>query len=140
MKYLLDNDVFLAAIYQGHEAHNLAREWLDSHKARGWGIAAETYLASMRLLMNPAVMGTGVLSAFDSLAAIEMELSGAHPGKVLLAINKPDPAFLKEAAGHRQIMDIWLVQIARDHRCKLATRDGGILANWPADTVAVARP
>ena len=44
---------------------------------------------------------------------------------------------LKKAGGHRQIMDIWLVQIARDSDCKLATRDSGLLKNWPEDTVPV---
>ena len=139
MKYLLDNDVFLAAIYQGHEAHKVARKWLESHKAGGWGIAAETYLAAMRLLMNPAVMGSGALSAPDTIAAIEAELSGNHPGKIILADHKPYPSFLKKATSRRQTMDIWLVQIARANRCKLATRDGGTLAKCPTDTIAVAR-
>jgi predicted nucleic acid-binding protein len=138
LKYLLDNDVFLAAIYKGHEAHKVAREWLDSHKDAGWGIAAETFLATMRLLMNPTIMGSGALSAPDTIAAIETELSGKHPGKVVLATHKPDTSLFQKAVGHRQIMEIWLLQIAREHHCKLATRDGGTLANWPADTIAIA--
>jgi len=30
MRHLLDNDVFLAAIYRGHVAHTRARAWLDA--------------------------------------------------------------------------------------------------------------
>lgn len=137
MKYLLDNDVFLAAIYAGHDHHRVARKWLDTHKASGWGIAAESYLSAVRLLMNPALMGSGALSAEVALLAIRTELEGSHPGRIVLAPRCPDPSLLASATGHRQIMDIWLIQIARDIGAKLATRDAGNLANWPRDTVAV---
>jgi predicted nucleic acid-binding protein len=137
LKYLLDNDVFLAAIYAGHENHRAARKWLDGHKASGWGIAAETYLAAARLLMNPVVMAGGSLTAEDALCAIETELAGAHPGRIVLAPRGPESSMLERATGHRQIMDIWLVQIACDSGVRLATRDAGTLANWPDDTVAV---
>lgn len=137
MKYLLDNDVFLAAIYSGHEFHKKARRWLDAHKAAGWGIATETYLAAARLLMNPAVMGSGALPSREALLAIQTELAGPHPGNIVLARRPPDPGLLRSATGHRQIMDIWLVQIARDAGCKLVTRDSGNHKNWPKDTFAV---
>ncbi len=137
MKYLLDNDVFLAAIYAGHEFHREARKWLDSHKRAGWGIASETWLAAARLLMNPAVMGSGALPAADALRAVETELSGPLPGRLVLAARPPDFELLSQASGHRQIMDLWLIQIARDAGAKLATRDGGSIANWPGDTIRV---
>ena len=137
MRVLLDNDVFLAAIYAGHEAHATARRWLDRRKAGGWGIASETFLAVCRLLMNPAVMGTGALSAPEALQAIQTELAGKHPGRVVLAPEPPEATLLSRATGHRQVMDIWLVQIARDTQTRLATRDQGLLAHWPTHTVAV---
>jgi len=31
----------------------------------------------------------------------------------------------------------WLVQLARQSGCKLATLDAGTLANWPADTLRI---
>jgi len=137
VRILLDNDVFLAAIYAGHEAHKTARRWLDAHKAKGWGIAGETFLAATRLLMNPAVMGSQVLTATEALDAIQTELAGKHPGKVILAPKAPDAHLLSKATGHRQIMDIWLVQIARDTGARLATRDIAILKHWPAHSVEV---
>lgn len=137
MRILLDNDVFLAAIYAGHEAHKTARRWLDAHKAKGWGIAGETFLAATRLLMNPAVMGSRALTAGEALDAIQTELGGKHPGKVVPAPKVPDRAMLSQATGHRQIMDIWLVQIARDTGARLATRDKAILKHWPAYSIGV---
>ena len=42
IKYILDNDVFIAALSGGHDNHKTARAWLDKAKPQGWGIAVET--------------------------------------------------------------------------------------------------
>lgn len=131
MKVLLDNDVFFAALVRHHPNHVRSRRWLDRIKPAGWGIASETYLAAVRLLMNPKVMGSGALDAPAALTAVETELGGPNPGTVVVAPKRPARTLLEKAAGHRQIMDTWLVQIARDTGCKLATHDTGLLAQWP---------
>ncbi|HRI81745.1 MAG TPA: VapC toxin family PIN domain ribonuclease [Opitutaceae bacterium] len=132
MKYLLDNDVFLAAISKGHDNHKTARRWLDAVKPDGWGVAAETYLAAVRLLMNPTAMQFGHLTAAQALQAVDMELAGPqHPGQVILSRTRPDQTLLKQAKGHRQVMDFWLIQIARENGCLLATNDAGLVAAWP---------
>jgi predicted nucleic acid-binding protein len=131
MPTLLDNDVFFAAIYRRHTLHPVARKWLDAAKPAGWGIAAETYLAAVRLLMNPSVMKSGQLSAVQAIDAVETELAGRHPGQIFMAREKPDQTMLKRAAGHKQVMDFWLAQIADEHGCKLATNDAGLAAAWP---------
>ena len=131
VKTLLDNDVFFAALVRSHPNHARSRRWLDKVKSGGWGIAGETYLAAVRLLMNPKVMGSGALTSAGALTVVETELSGPLPGLVVVAPNQPDRALLEKATGHRQIMDTWLVQIARDTGCKLATHDTGTLAEWP---------
>lgn len=131
MRHLLDNDVFFAAIYGKHVLHPIARKWLDQAKPGGWGVAAETYLAAVRLLMNPVVMKSGHLSATRAIEAVEMELAGRHPGRVVLAKQRPAQAMLKKATGHKQVMDFWLAQIAQEQACKLATNDSGLAATWP---------
>jgi len=50
--YLLDNDVFFAAMYAKHVLHPRSRTWLDAAKSEGWAVAAETYLAAIRLRVN----------------------------------------------------------------------------------------
>lgn len=140
MKYLIDNDVFFAAIYSGHAGHEAARAWLDRAKPRGWGIAVETYLAALRLLMNPGVMGRGARGATQALDAIDAELSGKHPGEIVYAAQKPSRTMLIKAQGHKQVMDFWLVQIANEKGCKLVTNDAGILGAWPDDAIALKRP
>jgi len=137
VKTLLDNDVFFAALVRSHPNHALSRRWLDKVKSDGWGIASETYLAAVRLLMNPKVMGSGALTSAAALTVVETELSGPHPGLVIVAPKRPARALLEKATGHRQIMDTWLVQIARDTGCELATHDTGTLAQWPEHTLRV---
>lgn len=138
MQYLLDNDVFFAAIYGKHTLHLVARRWLDRAKPEGWGVAAETYLAAVRLLMNPAVMKSGHLSAAEALAAVEAELAGRYPGRIVMARRKPDSAMLRQATGHKQVMDFWLTQIAAECGCKLATNDAGLAATWPKRVQRIA--
>ncbi|MDR1011604.1 MAG: VapC toxin family PIN domain ribonuclease [Opitutaceae bacterium] len=137
MKHLLDINVFIAAIYGGHAAHAPARAWLDKIKRQGWGIPVETYLGAMRLLMNPVVMGDNVHGAAQAMDAIDAELGGAHPGRIIFATQKPSRSLPGKAQGHKQVMDLWLIQIAQQERCKLATSDAGMLTGWPDDTVKV---
>ena len=42
MSFVLNNDVFFAALYEGHVAHEAARKWLDEIKPEGWAISIET--------------------------------------------------------------------------------------------------
>lgn len=131
MPFTLDNDVFFAALYEGHVAHPRAREWLDQNKQEGWAIAMETYLATMRLLMNPAILGKHIFNGKLALQVVETELAGKYPGHVLLAKGRPDPGIFNLAVGHRQLMDFWLVQTARDHGYALVTRDQALHRTWP---------
>jgi hypothetical protein len=87
--------------------------------------------------MTPQIMGSHALSAKVALDAVEAEIHGPHPGKIVHARQKPDRSLLGKATGHRQIMDIWLVQIAREAGAKLVTCDAGNLNNWPDNTIPV---
>jgi len=130
MAFALDNDVFFAALYEGHVAHITARNWLDQIKPAGWAIAMETHLAAMRLLLNPTILGKSVLNGKTALEVVTTELAGPHPGKIIIAQDPPDPGLFNLATGHRQIMDFWLVQIARDNGYTLATRDQALNQTW----------
>jgi len=137
VKWLVDTDVFFAAINSAHERHTSARKWLESVKKDGWGVAIETYLASVRLLMNNGVMKGHALSAADALKAVRAEFTGARSGEIVNG-GSPDDSFLERAQGHKQIMDFYLVQTAAVCNAKLATRDAGTLAAWPHHTFSVA--
>lgn len=134
MAFVLDNDVFFAALYEGHVAHEAARKWLDEIKPGGWAISIETQLAAMRLLMNPTILGKSVLKGESALLVVNTELAGSYPGKVLIGQNRLDPLLFNLATGHRQIMDFRLVQTARDNGYTLMTRDRALNRTWPEFT------
>ncbi len=107
-----------------HEHHETSRIWFDSIKADGWGISIETFLAAVRLLMNPKVMQGCELSATEALMVVRAEFSGKLAGKVVSG-GEPEDAFIKKASGHKQVMDFYLVQTAANLGLHLATRDQG---------------
>jgi predicted nucleic acid-binding protein len=135
--FLIDNDVFFASLYTGHANHKISREWLDQAKPQGWAIATETFLGAMRLLMNPAVMGATPLTGAMAWSVVQMECAGPFPAEPIFATKNPDEQIFQQATGHKQVMDFWLIQLAREHQLKLATRDQGLLQNWPKHTIGV---
>lgn len=140
MPHLLDNDVFLAALYQGHLAHTHCRAWLDEIKPSGWAIAIETRLAAQRLLMNPSVMGEAALDGKTAYQVVTTEMSGSYPGKLIFPRRPPDQEIFRGLTGHRQVMDLWLIQTARDHGHTLATRDTALCRHFPQYTFLLRQP
>ena len=76
----------------------------------------ETFLACVRLLMNPTVM-----KDYELMRCV-------GPGGISRGERRRDcqrrhseVGFLGKAKGHRQIMDFYLVQAAVSHGAKLAT-------------------
>lgn len=66
---------------------------------------------------------------------VETELSGPYPGKILVCGKRPDAEIFDGAKGHRQIMDLWLIQTVREHGYVLVTRDKALNRAWPNDSV-----
>ena len=130
MKWLVDTNIFLSSIDTCHPQHSQGRAWLGVARRDGWGVTVETYLGAIRLLMNPSVMKGSPLGARDAITAVRAALAAPHEGQIVIG-GAPDNAILKTARGHRQIMDFYLAQVARDTGLKLATRDAGLLATFP---------
>jgi len=130
MKWLVDNNVFFPAIDNSHPDHVDSRLWLDQAKKDGWAVTVETFLGVIRKLMNPVIMQGGQLKAPVAVDAVCREMAAPNPGQILIG-GSPDKPLLKTAQGHRQVMDFYLAQVARDAGLKLATRDKGLLAAFP---------
>jgi len=134
MKWLLDNSVFLPVVMGSHTEHATSCAWLKRARPDGWGVTLETFLGVVRKLMNPVIMQGNHLTALDAIDVVRLRMAGNNPGKIIIG-GQPDDALLKKAQGHGQIMDFYLVQVARDTGMKLVTRDKGILATFPAIAV-----
>jgi len=95
---ILDNEVFFCAIYKPEPRHSLSRAFLNRIKPSGWGIAIETYLAAIRLLMNPNVTKTNLRTLYkERLSTLARETDSGRRNRSLtqvykLAENK-EPAF-----------------------------------------------
>jgi predicted nucleic acid-binding protein len=129
--FLVDNDLFFAALYEGHQNHHASRDCIDYCKTCGWAIAAETFLSGMRLLMNPVVMRQSPLSAALAWKVVSLEISEPNPARVVFASNLPDKELFAKAKGHKQVMDLWLVQLALEYGLRLATWDTAMVRNHP---------
>jgi hypothetical protein len=112
------------------------RASLDSAKQDGWAVSVETFLASVRPLMNPQAMQGFPLRARYALRVVRAELSGQLHGEVI-STGESEDRFLLKAAGRKQVMDFHLVQTAEKHSLRLVTFDGGTLATWPTIAVPV---
>jgi len=130
MKWLVDNSVLFPAINSAHPDHVDSRAWLNGAKQDGWAVTVETFLGVVRKLMNPATMFGNPMKASTAVDIVCREMAAPHPGQIIIG-GSPDKPLLKTAQGHRQIMDFYLAQVARDAGLKLATRDKGLLAAFP---------
>ena len=92
----------------------------------------ETYLAGIRMLMNPSVMNGSPMKARDAVKITTSAVANPRYGHGQIVIGgNPDNALYATAQGHRQIMDFYLIQTARDNALRLVTRDNALLAAFP---------
>lgn len=71
--FLVDVNVWIAAVYGSHVHHAVARDWFETLGPESACFCRQTQLGFMRLLTNPRVMGADVMTplgawqAFDNL-------------------------------------------------------------------------
>lgn len=130
--FLLDTNVLFAALHQINEHHSAVMRWLDS--TEGYASCGLTQISTFRLLMMPITMNGRPLrpaAAHDVLADFT---------------NKSKHTFLKcpslsrlvvgQTGGHNAAYDDYLVQIANDANCRLATL-GALASRWPERTFLI---
>ncbi len=132
---VLDINVLLALAWPNHVHHNAAHVWLAEKKYDGWATCPHTELGFLRLSMQPAVVKTAVTFE-DALKALTISTSA------------PEHVFWPEAcsfaaiadeirariAGHHQLADAMLLDLAIRHAGKLATFDLRIASLLPPDS------
>ncbi|MGL5852423.1 MAG: TA system VapC family ribonuclease toxin [Phycicoccus sp.] len=120
-------NVLLALVHPGHVHHDLAHDWLG--QASRFATTPVTESGLVRLALNPAVMARTV-SAPAALASLQ----SLHddPRATFL----PDDATFRTPrvgltglAGHRQVTDLHLVDLAARHDAVLVTFDRTLSAS-----------
>ena len=109
-RYLLDVNVLLALLWQGHDDYETAQAWFAKTGRRGWATNPLTQLGFLRLLTNPAVThgGSSAAAALGILAA-----ATSHEGHEFWPLDREPGGCLKEFAGavrgHRRWTDALLI-------------------------------
>jgi hypothetical protein len=135
MKYLLDANVLFGALTEAHPFHIPFRRWVSAHRKSGLCTCAEVRLAYLRLSMNPDVMSRAPLDAKVAWDTLESFLGGAAP--VLINSTSPREEFVARAERHRDVQDFYLIQLASEAGCRLATHDARLCRQWPDHTQQV---
>ena len=121
---LLDVNILLALFNPDHVHHELAHDWFADHHASGWATCPLTENAFVRILSNPKAVAAvqrpdilvGHLTAF---------CRSRHHTFWPDAVSLRDPKLFKPSfvAGPRQLIDIYLLGLAKKQGGSMATFD-----------------
>jgi toxin-antitoxin system PIN domain toxin len=123
---LPDVNILFALHSPGHLAHPSAVRWFDT--AEAFATTAITEAGLLRLLLNPAAVGTAIRPA-HALATVDA--LKASRGAVFWADDEPMSStsrFAYAITGHRQVTDLHLLALAASKGGRLVTLDAKIEA------------
>jgi hypothetical protein len=130
--FLLDVNVLIAMAWPTHSAHEKVQEWLARRASEGWATCPLTQTGFVRILSNPA-FSPNALTPAHAVALLQANLG--HPSHRFWAdelsfIQALEP-FHPRLAGHQQVTDAYLLELAMHRKGKLATMDRAVLTLLP---------
>lgn len=131
---LIDVGVWLAAVWGRHVHHRAAAEWFN-RQADSLLLCRVTHTGLLRLLSNPAVMGTDALTrsaawrVVDQLSEDERVLWADEPAE-LEAVFRAFSA--KNDNSHKLWTDDYLAAFAQTSNAALTTLDRKLAARYPS--------
>ena len=128
---LLDVNVLLALAWPNHQHHQKAHQWFVEQSSQDWATCALTALAFVRLSSNRAYTADAV-SPKDA-AALFTRMTAHAQHRFWSELPPLDVEVFEHAIGHQQVMDAYLVKLARHHRGRLATFDTRVAAHAKQD-------
>lgn len=121
MTWLLDGNVLVALVLDGHIHHDHVQRWFEASRRHSFATCVITQGTLLRTHMSFAP-DRSALAAWNTLKAIE-----AHPAHAFWADAFSYSAVAsKFLQGSKQVTDAWLAQLARRKRAKLVTLDRGL--------------
>ena len=123
LRALLDINVVIALLDQGHGLHRSASRWLESELEHGWATCPITQNGVVRIMAQPAYPNHQPAA----LVAERLEQACRHPSHVFW----PEPISLLQEGlinwqrllGPRQITDAYLLVLAANHGGRFVTFD-----------------
>jgi uncharacterized protein len=131
--WLPDVNVWLSLCSDRHVHHGVARDWLAAVREPVY-FCRVTQMALLRLLTNPKVMGTDILTPQDAIG-VYRELRGDE--RVRYADEPSDAerlwlSMMTDPVARGSVWtDAWLAAFALAHRLRLVSFDAG-MRRWPA--------
>lgn len=123
MRALLDVNVLIALLDEGHVHHGLATSWLEREIRYGWASCPLTQNGCIRIMSQPKYPGSVVAAQVaDRLA--EAARSPDHefwPADVNMLSG--DVFDWSRVLGHRQVTDVYLLALAVHHGGRFVTFD-----------------
>lgn len=136
MRALLDVNVLIALLDQGHAHHATARDWLSRNIEHGWASCPLTQNGCIRILSQPAYPGAlpPVAVAERLATATNTEWHEFWPDS--LSLLDGGSVNWRAVLGSRQVTDIYLLALAVNRGGRLVTFDKAI----PLQAVPGAKP
>ncbi len=132
---LLDVNVLLALAWPTHFHHGAAHRWFAQNQGSGWATCPITQLGFVRLSMQPAVVKVPLHFADAMEALNQIVASPQHrfwPMDTGLAAIHPEIRL--RIAGHHQLADAALLDLALRQGGRLATLDRKVAALLPPNS------
>jgi hypothetical protein len=124
---LLDVNLLVALFDPDHVHHDLAHDWFEDNRPRGWATCPITENGFVRVVSNPTYAGGSERP--DVLVEMLRRLGKTkHHHFLSDAVSVTDPTIFHAGflAGHRQLTDVYLLGMAKTMSARLATFDRSI--------------
>ncbi len=125
--FLLDVNVLIALAWPNHVHHITAHAWFEKAGHQCWSTCPLTQLAFVRISSNPKIISDAVS---PRAAVHSLEKITALPGHVFWPDDLPVIGLAgfgaAALAGHRQVTDAYLIELAKHHKGMVATLDASL--------------
>lgn len=127
MAYLIDTNVWLAAIFDSHVHHDAARKWIDQ-TTEPLAFCRSTEISFLRLVTSEAVFGPAALTNRE---AQKLLIRLLDDDRIFLATEPPDLEIVwfqyaaKSGRSPKLWMDAYLAAFAFRHGFQIVTFDTG---------------
>lgn len=124
---LLDVNVLLALAWPNHVHHLRAHAWFRRNQQLGWATCPLTQsgfvrVSSNRLVIPEAVRPEEAVLLIRQIVALPCHVFWTDD----TSLARPKFVVLAQIAGHHQVTDAHLVELARRHQGRLATLDRSV--------------
>jgi len=127
--FLLDVNVLIALVFQGHIAHRTVKRWFQQSGAKHWATCPLTEAGFVRVVSNPK-FSHPALHIDEALAMLDRlnQLPGHRFWPVEVAFLDAVRPFAERLFGHQQVSDAYLLGMAIQKKGRLVTLDRAIRA------------